>query len=246
MADTKSKGAEKSKPKSGGGEEGGGGSNGFVDAIFWILLVLVAFSVLKGIFSNLGFSIALPSATSFFEFVFDKVQIYSVFLSLIFFIGIIYFNFKLGQLAHESHHRIHGHSHGHDHASDHAVHHDDHAHHAPHLPKAFTDKHSPDKRWQMVESRVNSMSEGDWRLAVLEADIILNDMLSKIGLPGQGIAEKLKAADRSSFHTLDEAWGAHKMRNRIAHEGGSFHVSHDDAKSAVDSYKKVFDEFYFI
>lgn len=237
MADAKSK--EKSKrpsssSKSSAGDEGGG-SNLFVDAIFWILLALVVYALIKGMFSSLGFSIALPSAASFFEFVFEKVQIYSVFLSLMFFMGIIYFNYKLGELAHESHHRIHGHNH--DHNDSHST---------PHQSKPFTDEHGPDKRWQMVESRINSTSEGDWRLAVLEADIILGDMLSKMGLPGNGVAEKLKAVDKSSFHTLDDAWNAHKLRNRIAHEGGSVHISHDIAKSAVNSYKKVFEEFYFI
>lgn len=244
MADAKSKDREKPKrpsssSKSSSGDEGGG-SNLFIDAIFWFLLALVVYAVLKGMFSSLGFNIGLPSAASFFEFVFEKVQIYSVFLSLVFFIGIIYFNFKLGELAHASHHRIHG-SHGG---------HDSHAHteapHAAHLPKAFVDRHSADKRWQMVQSRLHSFSEGDWRLSVLEADIILSDMLSKMGLPGDGVAEKLKAADKNSFHSLDDAWEAHKMRNRIAHEGGSFHLSHESAEHTINQYKKVFDEFYFI
>ncbi len=256
MAD-KGKGSEKSKPKSSGGDEGGGGSSPIIDAIFWILLVLVAFSVLKGVFSSFGFSFALPSAAAFFEFVFNKVQIYSVFLSLVFFIGIIYFNFKLGELAHQSHHRIHGHG---GHSDNHPKAHDQNdndapiphfdpspmAHSVAHSTPAFSEKHTQNKRWEMVQSRLTSMNEGDWRLSVIEADIILNDMLQKMGLPGAGVAEKLKSASKSNFHTLDDAWQAHKLRNRIAHEGASFHLTQEDAKQTVLLYKKVFDEFYFI
>lgn len=247
MAEAKAK----EKPKhtnsahSGGGESGGG-NNLFLEVLFWVLLGLMVFSMFKGAFSSVGSSFNFPSASSIFEFVFDKVQIYSVFLSLVFFIGIIYFNFKLGELAHASHHRIHGHSHGeHGHAQAH-----DSRFGAPaqtvHLPKAFANAHSPEKRWEMVQTRLNSFSEGDWRLAIIEADIILNDMLAKMGYEGDSVAERLKRADKSSFDTIDLAWEAHKFRNRVAHEGASFHMTHEEAKHIIARFKQVFDEFYFV
>ncbi|MES2059872.1 MAG: hypothetical protein V4438_02490 [Patescibacteria group bacterium] len=238
----------KPKPKTAGDE--GGGSSPLIDAVFWILLVLVAYSLIKGMFGSLGLSFALPSAASFFEFVFDKVQIYSVFLSLVFFIGIIYFNFKLGELAHQSHHRIHGgHGHGHEHSHEADEPHDkvSHAaHSSDHHIHAGSDERPQNRRWKMVEARLSSGSEGDRRLALIEADIILQDMLTEMHLPGSGIAEKLKMANRNNFRTLDDAWEAHKIRNRIAHEGAAFHLSEEDAKRAINLYKRVFDEFYFI
>src|SRR3989344_4528679 len=164
-----------SASKSGGDD---GGSNVFVDSIFWVLLVLVAYSVLQGIFAAFGFSFGFPSMAGFFEFVFEELQVYSIFLSLVFFIGIIYFNFRIGELAHQSHARRHGH-----------VAHADPLHH---VPKAFAEHHTSDKRWAMVESRINSFNEADWRLALIEADIILGEMLQKMGYEGDSVAERLK------------------------------------------------------
>lgn len=222
-----------------GGEESGGGSNLFVDAIFWVLLVLVAYSAIKGGLSAMGFSLSiLPSLTQILATVFDTVQVFSVFISLLFFIGIIYYNVKLSELMHGSHgHGDHG-AHGHAPHADHA----DAGTHA----EAHAAPHTPDKRWQNIETRLASHNESDWRLAIIECDIILDEMLTRMGYRGEGIGEKLKTVERSDFETIDQAWEAHKVRNRIAHDGPAYHMTSDEAKRVVGLYKKVFEEFYFI
>ncbi len=102
------------------------------------------------------------------------------------------------------------------------------------------------ERWKDVEYKINSASPSDWRLAILEADIMLFDMLTQMGLPGKDLGEKLKAADTSFFGTLDDAWRAHKIRNIIAHEGAAYNLSFTEARKTIDSFKRVFEEFYFI
>jgi len=231
------------KKKSDKGEEGGGGSNLFVDAIFWILLVIVFFSVLKGIADGLHISFDfLPTPTEFFASIFGTVQIFSIFFCLLFLIGIIYYNVKLGDLLHGGHHG-HG-DHDHEHAANYVETKEAIAHYDPPKDRG-TNGHS-DKRWQSVQSRLASHSEGDWRLAIIEADIILDEMLQRMGYHGEGIGEKLKNAEKSDFTTLDLAWEAHKIRNRIAHDGPSFHLTHEEARRVIGLFEKVFQEFYFI
>ncbi len=100
--------------------------------------------------------------------------------------------------------------------------------------------------WQEVESKISSVNPSDWRLAILEADILLFEMLEQMGLPGQNLGDKLKAADTSFFSTLQEAWQAHKIRNIIAHQGAGYQLSYNEAKKTIDLYRRVFEEFYFI
>ncbi len=102
------------------------------------------------------------------------------------------------------------------------------------------------EKWKDIEGKINSANPSDWRLAILEADIILFDMLEQMGLPGESLGEKLMAADASFFGTLQEAWGAHKIRNVIAHEGSGYALSYNEARKAIDLYRRVFQEFYFI
>lgn len=102
------------------------------------------------------------------------------------------------------------------------------------------------RRWSKVETLINSHSVNDWKQAIIEADIILDEMLDKMGYKGDSIGDKLKTIEPSDFLTLNQAWEAHKIRNRIAHKGSDYTLSRDDAERAFNLYKEVFEEFYFI
>lgn len=218
-------------------EEAKSSGGGYTDVFFWILLALVVWSVIKYVISMFGISAPnASSVSSAFTSFFNIFQIISVFLCLVFFLGTIYARFKLGQLLHHAHH-AHSHDHGHAHHS-----HGDHGSHASKPQVA----HQPNKRWTNILSRMSSANEADWRLAIIECDILLNEMLQKMGYHGDTIADKMKLVERSDFHTIDEAWDAHKTRNRIAHSGSEYHLSRSEAEQTFEKYKKVFDEFYFI
>lgn len=102
------------------------------------------------------------------------------------------------------------------------------------------------ERWEVILEHIESGNPNDWRLAILEADIMLGDMLDKLGYRGESIGEQLKSVDKSDFTTIDDAWEAHKVRNLIAHEGANFTIPDREAKRIVGLYKNVFEEFNFI
>lgn len=101
------------------------------------------------------------------------------------------------------------------------------------------------RRWSKVESLINSHNVNDWKQAIIEADIILDEMLEKMGYKGDTIAEKLKQVEESDFLTLNQAWEAHKIRNKIAHKA-EYVLTKSDADRAFSLFKEVFEEFYFI
>lgn len=102
------------------------------------------------------------------------------------------------------------------------------------------------KRWETVKAHITSTNPNDWRQAIIDADIMLDNLLSKMGYQGETVGEKLKRVAKGDFATLDDAWEAHKVRNMIAHQGSSVPLAEHDAKKAFDSYKRVFDEFYHV
>jgi len=101
-------------------------------------------------------------------------------------------------------------------------------------------------RWELALTHVESANPNDWKQAILEADIILDDLLTKMGYRGESIGEKLKRVERGDMKSLDEAWEAHKIRNQVAHEGSSFALTQHEAKRVIQMYRKVFEEFYYI
>ncbi|MEK7079749.1 MAG: hypothetical protein AAB901_00475 [Patescibacteria group bacterium] len=97
-------------------------------------------------------------------------------------------------------------------------------------------------RWNHVVTLIESPSESDWRQAIIEADIMLDDLLTQLGYSGAGVGEKLKAVDPSRFRTLDDAWEAHKVRNEIAHQGSQYQLSDQLAYRTIHKYENVMRE----
>src|SRR4051812_7391059 len=80
-------------------------------------------------------------------------------------------------------------------------------------------------RWEHVQMLMRGKVVSEWREAIIEADIMLDDLLTQLGYAGATVGDKLKAADPSQIKTLQDAWEAHKVRNQIAHEGSAFKIS---------------------
>jgi len=99
------------------------------------------------------------------------------------------------------------------------------------------------KRWDDVEYHITTNNPNDWKLAVIEADVMLGDMLEQIGYAGATIGDKLKSASPNSFTTLDQAWRAHRVRNEVAHGGADFILTKKMAEDTIKQYKMVFQEF---
>lgn len=101
-------------------------------------------------------------------------------------------------------------------------------------------------RWENAKKHVESDNPNDWKQAIMEADIILDDLLTKLGYRGETIGEKLKRVATGDMKSLNEAWEAHKVRNLIAHQGSNFTLNQIEARNVINMYRKVFEEFYYI
>jgi len=112
------------------------------------------------------------------------------------------------------------------------------------LPQSKDEEKNP--RWEKVERYSESENPGEWRLAILEADVILSELVSKMGYHGDSLGEKLKGIEQSDFLTLNQAWEAHKIRNTIAHEGVDYILTQRETRRVIDLYRQVFAEFHII
>jgi len=118
---------------------------------------------------------------------------------------------------------------------------------ASNTPKVEAIQEDPGKKqWERILAHSQTENPSDWRLAILEADIILDEILDINGYRGETIGDKLKRVERSDMDTLDDAWEAHKIRNAIAHDGQDFVLTPREARRVVGLYENVFKEFEFI
>ncbi len=98
-------------------------------------------------------------------------------------------------------------------------------------------------RWQKILDNVNSDNQNNWKVAILDADILLSDVLGEQGYFGETVADKLKDAQGSGLSTLQSAWEAHKVRNTVAHTA-EYVISQHEARRAISLYEQFFNEFY--
>lgn len=76
--------------------------------------------------------------------------------------------------------------------------------------------------------------------ALYEADKLLDYVMIGSGFTGETMGDRLKSGG-GAFTNINAVWGAHKLRNQIAHE-----VEHDivatQVKNAIDTLGKAIQE----
>ena len=155
---------------------------------------------------------------------------FSTIFSLLLIVGIVYCFMRIEQIVHATRHEDKPHGDGKEHGDEH-------------------DSGQPNpsqKRWERILAHVNSDQESNWRLAILEADVLLDEMVTHMGYHGDSLGEKLKGVEKSDFVSLDQAWEAHAVRNKIAHEGAAFALNEREARRIIELYEGVFNEFHYL
>jgi uncharacterized membrane protein len=112
-------------------------------------------------------------------------------------------------------------------------------------PEAAADATFKNERWEKIKGYLESDNPADWKVAILDADTLLDEMVSRMGYRGDNLGEQLKQIESSDFITLDDAWEAHKLRNKIAHQG-DYPLTRREFVKAMGQFQRVFEEFHFI
>lgn len=94
------------------------------------------------------------------------------------------------------------------------------------------------KQWLKITKRLETGREADYKLALLEADNLLDEILNKIGYKGESLGEKLKQLDPGTLPNLEEVWQAHKVRNNIVHDP-DYRLSLEKAKKVMGIYEQA-------
>jgi hypothetical protein len=98
-----------------------------------------------------------------------------------------------------------------------------------------------DKKWDSIIKKIEGEDEGNYKLAIIEADTMLDDVLKKIGFTGEDMGERLKQVTPQQISNIEEVWEAHKMRNKIAHQM-EFRVSQSEAERAIEIYQRALED----
>lgn len=93
------------------------------------------------------------------------------------------------------------------------------------------------RKWRKIISRLENKSEPEAKLAILEADALLDEVLKKSGYPGQTLAEKLEKITTDTLPNLEELKKARQVRENIISDP-AYKLDLEKAKEVLKVYEK--------
>ncbi len=97
------------------------------------------------------------------------------------------------------------------------------------------------KEWKRISSRLNSGEESDYKLAVIEAEDLLEERLRNMGYKGSTIQDLLTQVPETIVPNIEEVGRAHKLRNNIVHDP-DYKLETEEASKAVATFERALQE----
>jgi len=94
------------------------------------------------------------------------------------------------------------------------------------------------KQWNKIKKRAESGSEADYKLAIIDADDFLAEVLDSRGYEGADLDEAIQRAGKLIAPILEDVLHAHKTRNQIVYDP-NFKISALEAKKILEIYEKA-------
>jgi hypothetical protein len=102
-----------------------------------------------------------------------------------------------------------------------------------HLPKE-----QAKREWANIEKHFFKGDENDLKVAIIEADKLLEEALREAGIRGVSLGDRLKNVKTNQIPNLDQVWQAHRLRNDIVHQP-TFKLKRDLAERSLAIYEET-------
>jgi len=95
-----------------------------------------------------------------------------------------------------------------------------------------------EKRWAKIKKRIEAGSEAEYKLAIIESEDFLNEILEERGYEGKDFQETINSADRLVSSNLSEILAAHEVRNSIVYNP-DYKLDSEQAKKILGVYESA-------
>jgi len=95
-------------------------------------------------------------------------------------------------------------------------------------------------RWNKIIQKAHLDLPASAKIAIMEADALINDFLSSAGLEGEHLADRLEQLS-PEFKTIDRIRRAHRVRNQLV-RAPHLEISELDAQEALEDYEEFLKE----
>jgi hypothetical protein len=99
-------------------------------------------------------------------------------------------------------------------------------------------------KWAKVKTKLKSENESDHKVAIIEADNIIDDLIARMGYAGENMGERLSNITPGQIENIEDLRKAHEIRNRIIHDE-SFVLTKEETQR-VFGYYEDFLRFFMV
>ena len=100
-------------------------------------------------------------------------------------------------------------------------------------------------RWDKIKNRLEKGDQASLKLAVIEADKIIDDIFIRMALPGKDMQERLAQFQKHELSSVDLVWEAHRLRNLIVNNPKA-EISAEQATEAIRYYETALKELEYL
>jgi len=96
-----------------------------------------------------------------------------------------------------------------------------------------------EKNWKKIAARIDTGLESEYKLAVIEADNMLNEILNKMGYGGESLGERLEKLTVATLPDIEGIREVHQVRNNIIHDP-NYKLSLNETRRLLEIFEKAF------
>lgn len=101
------------------------------------------------------------------------------------------------------------------------------------------------KRWQKIAKRLETGNASQYKIAILEADKFVDEILAGISHKGENMSERIEQMNPGQLENVEDLARVHRIRNEIIKDK-DFMVDEKTARETVAVYEDVLKSFEFI
>jgi len=111
------------------------------------------------------------------------------------------------------------------------------------IPQELTSKKKKTRAmWSKIRQRLESANEAEYKMAIIEADDIINELVRGLGYKGENFGERLSNIPDAQIANIEGMKQAHELRNRIIHDE-NLTLSREESDNALSHYEEFLRSF---
>ncbi len=100
------------------------------------------------------------------------------------------------------------------------------------------------KQWSNITAKLRTGNELEYKLAIIEADGLLEQTLEKMKFEGETVKERLAKVPKIIIGDVKNIEKAQEIRDKVVHEP-DYQLSLEETKEVLNIYEKIFKQFNF-